>query len=169
MRFPKTVFMDRTFKLVERLKNPPKWIKYNFASDGTKAYFNGHLPPPGKSDDPYNIKTSLPDRYKDLANPDLLKATVEGVMSELKMSFRNVQPGDNLDKIFEDLFKTYDGFSMRTFLASKGYPPVVIDLMETFDKSTGWYDRALVETICESLAFESTGSQPGELDWRCFE
>lgn len=170
MRFPKTLFMERIFDLVGRLKNPPKWIPYIWESDNTQNYFNARLLSQSPWVDPYNMKASLPEEYKYLSNPTRLQSFTENVMVELKSSFKNVQPGDNLDQLFKDLFQQYDGYSMRTYLAGvKGYPQVVIDLMETFDKGTGWYDRSLVESICESLSFQGTGRDQTDLSWFCFE
>jgi len=46
----------------------------------------------------------------------------------------------------------------------------VINWLELFDKSTGWYDRAFTETVLESLAFGSVPGLPLDpIDWKCFE
>jgi hypothetical protein len=46
----------------------------------------------------------------------------------------------------------------------------IINWCETFDKSTGWYDRALTEQVSEALAFAKAGSQTiGDVEWKCFE
>lgn len=46
--------------------------------------------------------------------------------------------------------------------------PQDITWCETLDKSTGWYDRALTETVIENLAFQWPGSSPVNT-WFCFD
>ena len=41
----------------------------------------------------------------------------------------------------------------------------VINWLETFDKSTGWYDRGLTETVLEAIAFAQVGDS--SIDWKC--
>jgi NAD(P)-binding Rossmann-like domain len=43
----------------------------------------------------------------------------------------------------------------------------VVNWLETFDKSTGWYDRGLTETVLEAIAFGQAGD--GTVDWKCIE
>ena len=43
----------------------------------------------------------------------------------------------------------------------------VINWLETFDKSTGWYDRGLTETVLEAIAFGQAGDVT--VDWKCIE
>ena len=43
----------------------------------------------------------------------------------------------------------------------------VVNWIETFDKSTGWYDRGLTETVLEAIAFGQAGD--GVIDWKCIE
>ena len=43
----------------------------------------------------------------------------------------------------------------------------VVNWLETFDKSTGWYDRGLTETVLEAIAFGQTGG--ATVNWTCIE
>jgi hypothetical protein len=43
----------------------------------------------------------------------------------------------------------------------------VVNWLETFDKSSGWYDRGLTETVLEAIAFGQAGD--GVVDWKCIE
>ena len=43
----------------------------------------------------------------------------------------------------------------------------VVNWLETFDKSTGWYDRGLTETVLEAIAFGQ--ADDGTVDWKCIE
>jgi len=72
-----------------------------------------------------------------------------------------------------------DDYSTRAYLSFKYIPSAtfglgpehlstqVINWLETFDKSTGWYDRALTETVLEAIAFGEAGE--GQIDWKCIE
>lgn len=42
----------------------------------------------------------------------------------------------------------------------------VVNWLETFDKSTGWYDRAFTERVLEFIAYGQTGDA---VDWKCIE
>jgi hypothetical protein len=175
MRFPKTPFMWRTFHLLEdvlptKLKNQPKDVpqifKYFFdVEDGKSSWhcYNGYrlndkeFRKNAELVDPFHIdegdsRDYIPGPWKYLLNPVKLAAELEGIMSSLVSNFK--EDGSNLQEALHELIQSYDQFSMRSYLASKGYPTPVINLLETFDKSTGWYDRGLVETVCEYLAFQ---------------
>ena len=43
----------------------------------------------------------------------------------------------------------------------------VVNWLETFDKSTGWYDRGLTETVSETIAFGQAGD--GVVNWTCIK
>jgi hypothetical protein len=46
-------------------------------------------------------------------------------------------------------------------------PGDVINWLETFDKSTGWYDRSLSETVLEAIAFGWQPNSTRPTDWFC--
>ncbi|EUC58754.1 L-amino acid oxidase, partial [Rhizoctonia solani AG-3 Rhs1AP] len=55
-------------------------------------------------------------------------------------------------------------------LPAEPLPNDVVNWCETFDKSTGWYDRALSETVLESIAFGwQPGPDPPPVDWFCID
>jgi hypothetical protein len=180
MRFPDTPFMKRTFQLAEKVN--VKQIPYYFQADHTFKFFNGvHVPrlpgePPLDENDPYNINTTTefnrqsyipsPDFQKFL-NPEVIADFLGDLMMEFKEDFRT-HSGDYKEAMRLTIAK-YDKYTMRSYLSEVvKLPAAVINVMETFDKSTGWFDRALVETIVEDLAFNWL-SKATDLDWVCFE
>ncbi|KAF8147675.1 flavin-containing amine oxidoreductase-domain containing protein [Crassisporium funariophilum] len=78
-----------------------------------------------------------------------------------------------------NLMMRNDVYSTRAYMcfkyipsASFGLPPDhlstrVVNWCETFDKSTGWYDRALTETVLEAIAFGEAGDK--DVDWKCLD
>jgi monoamine oxidase len=81
-----------------------------------------------------------------------------------------------------DVMKENDAYSLRAYMSFKYIPSVnlelppmhltnnVINWCETFDNSTGSYDRGLTETVLESLAFAKSGSEIiGDVEWKCFK
>lgn len=171
MRFPDTKFMKRTFKLADmpEIKKQAPIIPYNFSSPNTVHYFNGRTAAQDTPDpDPYDIAPSgyIPPQFEYLLNPKAMSDTLASIYAPLKAPF----DGPNIAQAMQHLFKEYDQYSMRTYLNGKlGFPSSVVNLMETFDKSTGWYDRGLVESVCESLAFQGTGSSSDGINYYCFE
>jgi hypothetical protein len=179
MRFPKTPFMKRTFDLVDLInKEKPgrlKWIPYIFQSKETFMYFNGvqlKSDPVQEPDDPFQInrnKPYIPPNYTYLLKPTNLRKELATIMQELKKDFVGAETEAEIDAAMAKLIRDHDKDSMRSYLTEfKKYPSEVIDLLETFDKSTGWYDRGLVETVCESLAFQWTNDQSLP-DYYCLE
>ena len=78
--------------------------------------------------------------------------------------------------------RKFDLHSTRSYMAlqytpsnninipKKPLPNDVINWCETFDKSTGWYDRALSETVLEAVAFGwHPGPHPPRTQWFCVE
>ncbi|KAG9124881.1 hypothetical protein FRC07_009897 [Ceratobasidium sp. 392] len=76
----------------------------------------------------------------------------------------------------------YDLYSTRAYmqlaykpnaslnLPDKSLPTDVVNWCETFDKSTGWYDRALSETVLEAVAFGwHPGPNPPKTQWFCID
>nr|QAA96039.1 L-amino acid oxidase 4 [synthetic construct] len=77
------------------------------------------------------------------------------------------------DMMKNDAYSTRSYFSFKYLpspsfgLPSEHFSTRVINWLETFDKSTGWYDRGLTETVLEAIAFGEVGD--GEVDWRCID
>jgi hypothetical protein len=183
MRFPDTPFMKRTFDLAEKLQDRGvKLIPYKFEADNTFKFFNGvHVPrlpgePPLNPADPYNINVTttynpnsyVPPSFDRFLVPEEITRYLEGVLARLKTFFIHDR-SHNFNHDMQRTIQVFDKYTMRTYLSEiEKLPPSVINLFETFDKSTGWYDRALTETICEDLAFNWLSSA-SDLCWKCFE
>lgn len=168
MRFPDSPFMKRTFDLVNRqppiLTSPPEMIPYIFEAPNTYLYFNGvqtanvsTLPP-----NPFDISPSyVPASVLAAGQP---AAIIDAALDEPRQLFVTNKIQDAMTQLYE----TYDQYSMRSWLESRGLSSSAINYCETLDKSTGWYDRALTETVLESLAFNWPGPGPA-IQWKCFE
>jgi len=73
---------------------------------------------------------------------------------------------DNFPEGWKKLLE-YDWASTRSYLTQEAkYPQSVAHWMETRDAGTGGFDRALAESILESLEFDDPTK---EVDWHCFE
>jgi hypothetical protein len=78
-----------------------------------------------------------------------------------------------------DKMLSVDAHSTRSYMTFAYMPSPSLNLpedhlstgvtswLETFDKSTGWYDRSFTETVLESIAFGQAGD--GTVDWKCIE
>lgn len=55
-------------------------------------------------------------------------------------------------------------------MVEKRIPSSVIKWCETMDRSTGFYDRGLTETVLESVAFDWPEKEKSkEIEWKCIE
>jgi hypothetical protein len=175
MRFPDSPFMKRTFDLVNPsrqppiLTPPPTMIPYSFWAPNTYLYFNGvqtsNVPSQTQLPaNPFDISTLyVPKEVLEQGQP---KTTIDTALSAPRSLF--VTQNVNIQEAMAQLYKGYDQYSMRTWLENQGLSSSAINYCETLDKSTGWYDRALTETVLESLAFEWPGGGPS-IKWYCFE
>lgn len=195
MRFPKIASMGRVFHLFDyeplnrdglNLKSRLKKFYFAGASNNnTRLSYNGvtirqnDIPGP----DPFHSSSLLNGED---ASPYLAagaKAIVDDVIGRfahglLKDVERNTHDG------FDELMR-YDNYSTRSYMAvayrpsahlnlpDEPLPADVINWLETFDKSTGWYDRALSETVLEAVAFgwnpTATISPMEMTEWYCIE
>lgn len=176
MRFPNTPFMWRTYDLAETLKL--KWIDYIMETNNTFYYFNGHRVQASElapSVDPFKVNSGAIPNYVDsqfVASNEPSTFIKEVVVGPIIAPF--AAPNVDIEQAMTDMYQKYDKYSMRSYLFQ--LPKTVISsadvhYMETLDKSTGWYDRALTETAIESLAFDWPGTPTPEFDgkWHCFE
>lgn len=175
MRFPDTPYMKRTFELArEKLSSSPriKLIPYHLSCKNTWRFFNGKrlsnadwenrdLP------DPFNIGSYISDAYAEFRNPAKAMDQVAIHMNGITTACGIAADGKGLELGLQKLISRYDQHTMRTYLQQQGLPSEVINVLETFDTSTGGYDHALVETVCESLAFSWVGNTSPE--YFCFE
>ncbi|KAI0341013.1 FAD/NAD(P)-binding domain-containing protein [Trametopsis cervina] len=183
MRFPDTPFMRRTFNLVRWLndeeKDSVKLIKYHMSeSAGEKTYkfYNnvhhprtipGELPP--DPEDPYKISTYVPEKFAWARNPDSVKSQMQIIMSDLRRGL--LDDGSNLEEFIKQLIEQYDQYTMRSYLQLKlGFPSSVVTVIETLKSSTGAYDRGLVQSVLEDLAFQwRTEDTATAVEWFCFD
>ncbi|KZT21397.1 FAD/NAD(P)-binding domain-containing protein [Neolentinus lepideus HHB14362 ss-1] len=167
MRFPDTPYMRRTFDLVrDRLSLSSKLIPYKFHADNNLMYFNHrryqpYPPPSSPPADPFGARGYVPDKYLSPENP---AAIVDKVLEPWRKPFEV-----NIETALQNLY-TQDKYTMRSHMSLKcdpPYPSSVINWCETMDESTKAYDRAFVETVLDSVAFQFPGKK--EYLWYCFD
>lgn len=175
MRFPNTPFMWRTYDLAKRLNM--KWLDYIMDNDSTFYFFNGNrINAKQLSEvDPFGVnKGAVPDyidsQFVASNQPSTFISTV--VVGPIIAPF--AEPDVDIEKAMGDMYQKYDKYSMRSYLfqlPNYNISSADVHYMETLDKSTGWYDRALTETAIETLAFDWPGLPTPEFDgkWHCFE
>ena len=194
MRFPKIDAMRRVFKL---FSYPPLNTggKFDLESRLQPFYFKGARN--NNTFYSYNEETIVQnaltpqDTFKareviqDTTNAELYitagtKAIVDDVIDPFATRLlEDLKTGGNEGW---EYMKKFDKHSTRSYMAleykptgslglpDKPLPTDVINWCETFDKSTGWYDRALSETVLEAVAFGwSPGRNPPPTPWFCIE
>lgn len=151
MRYPDTPFMKRTFDLMKNRGLNIRLIDYIFTAPNTFHYYP--FSPKGYVDDKYLVEGA--------------ETIVKDMLTPLKAPFKE-RPIDEAIKILMEV----DVHSTRSYMAlalKPPYPSSAIHWCETMDKSTGWYDRALTETVLESLAFQWTKDDSKDVVWKCIE
>ncbi|KAF8596137.1 amine oxidase [Ceratobasidium sp. AG-I] len=176
MRFPKISSMERVFKLFEY---PP----LNTGDIALKAklkpfYFIG-----GGNNNTYFSYNGVTIRQNAMPAQDPFKAD-QAITDDIISPFAT--------RLLDDLknggsdgwkyMKEFDLHSTRSYMALRYTPSLdlnipknplpndVINWCETFDKSTGWYDRALSETVLEAVAFGwHPGPHPPRTQWFCVD
>ncbi|KAG1811842.1 flavin-containing amine oxidoreductase-domain containing protein [Suillus subaureus] len=132
------------------------------------------------------------ERYQvsDTSHPPDFRAREMGVESEYvavgveKIVDDVVEPFSRMliNDLEKQVHKGMTAYSLRAYMSFKYIPSVslelppmhlatsVINWCETFDNSTGSYDRGLTEAVLESLAFAKAGSEIiGDVEWKCFK
>ncbi|KAF6745152.1 hypothetical protein DFP72DRAFT_1077748 [Ephemerocybe angulata] len=166
----------RLKQLFDYLKLP--LFDYIYKNDTGLMYFNEVHSTIGDTEQRFRAKElNVPDPYiaagVDVLCKDFIDPLAELLLSDMENG------GDSGWKILKG---QYDRYSTRSYLQfgyvpsedlqtkygipGTGLPTSVINWMETFDKSSGWYDRALLETVLEALAFGAVGPTP---DWHCIK
>ncbi|THU91424.1 FAD/NAD(P)-binding domain-containing protein, partial [Dendrothele bispora CBS 962.96] len=183
MRFPETPMMKRTFHLFELLKNKNKisQIEYKFRSPNSTLLYNTILKQNGAPLEPtvwnYPFPEKLPEKYQRKTVPELVNYVVDPFVKALA---KDIQTGGSEGW---KMMMNYDKYSTRAYMLLEPtdpsldpegllpYPSYLIDFLETFDKSTGWYDNAFTETVLEQMAFAWPLSTPGSEDikWWCLD
>ncbi|KAH7322242.1 hypothetical protein B0J17DRAFT_772804 [Rhizoctonia solani] len=168
MRFPKTDLMKPTFDLFDELNLTQSLLEYKISVDENVKAFNlerhtvGSLKVTTYADDPFKVGVSnggtVPDHYA-RQNPGNLLHDAIGHLINLLVT-------DRAAGIAE--LKRLDFHTTRSYLREeKGYPPSLIDYIETMSFGTGWFDRALAETVFEELCFQYDQENPTDLKWYC--
>lgn len=151
-------------------------LKYIPKTDQGRRYYNGVNARFCNKEETFRAKElNVPNPYI-LAGVDALTTDyIERLTRPLLQDMEN----DTVDG-WKDFKNLYDRHSTRSYLQfvhvpcqelqvqfgvpATGLPTAVINWMETFDTSTGAYDRALTETVLEAIAFGVVGDNP---EWRC--
>ena len=155
MRYPDTAFMKRTFDLVRKrdLKDV-KLIPYIMEMDkpqppNTFLFYNNarvNNRDSSVTGDPFGVRSYVTD--PDLTTPQGVSKKVKKVLQPFRNLFRPRLPGQdpNIEASMKTLFEQTNKFSMRSYmLIELKMDPKDVNLCETFDKPTGWYDRALTQ------------------------
>lgn len=168
--------MQRLGQLFNYLGMQNQLIPYYFESDKQPGfmYFNGILARIGEGRPNFDAPALG-------INSTLIGIGVNAVVNDAIGPFARVLSDDvknNTTTGWETMMKN-DAYSTRAYLSFKYIPSAsfglepehlttrVINWLETFDKSTGWYDRALTETVLEAIAFGEVGD--GQVHWKCIE
>ena len=133
MRFPDTPFMKRTLDLIEKRSLGVKKIPYIFTSQNERRFY------------PYETGSYVPQVYTDIGAETILS----NVLGPFRAPF--AQNPLQIEQALHDLF-AFDHLTTRTLML-QSYPSSVVEWCETKEDSTGAYDRALTETVLDSVAF----------------
>ncbi|CAE6367727.1 unnamed protein product [Rhizoctonia solani] len=172
MRFPNTPIMEKTFKLFETLELNGHLLDYHISNETNWLVYNGRRitrhdlaeNPHIWAQDPFGVSVSnggtVPDEYAKQDPVKILREVLQPLITKV------VQ---DPDKGLDDLIDNYDHYSTRSYLASKSFPPAVISWIETATVGTGWFDRALIETVLEEIAFSYNQTSTAALSWKCVD
>ncbi|OAX41858.1 hypothetical protein K503DRAFT_436190 [Rhizopogon vinicolor AM-OR11-026] len=155
---------------------------YQARTGGTFKYFNSErYQVPLENPDPPNFRAREMGVESEYITAGVDNIAADIVIPFARMIMEDVGLDTNMGKGW-DLMMQNDAYSLRAYMSFKYIPSVdlklppshlntnTINWCETFDKSTGWYDRALTEQVLEALAFARVGSSTfGEIEWKCFD
>ncbi|KAF9466955.1 hypothetical protein BDZ94DRAFT_1305819 [Collybia nuda] len=190
MRFPKISSMARVFKLfaypplnTDGLALSGKLKPFRFEDDNAFDSYNGVTVRQGEKP---NAETFKADQVIEDADAALyIKAGPENIVNDVIAPFA-IRLLDDLKNGGSEgwkCMKSFDQYSTRAYMSLKykpsknlgiplkPLPTDVVNWLETFDKSTGWYDRALSETVLEAIAFgwRPVGSNLPKTEWSCID
>lgn len=152
---------------------------YKAKAGGSFLYFNSER---------YQVSdTSKPPDFRARemgVESEYVAVGVENIVDDVVEPFARMLINDLEKQVHKgwDVMKENDAYSLRAYMSFKYIPSVslklppmhlatnVINWCETFDNSTGSYDRGLTEAVLESLAFATAGSEIiGDVEWKCFK
>lgn len=164
MRFPDTPIMGPLFDLFREISLPLGDYRFKDERGNSVLLYNDinkqRIDGPVKPND-FQI-TGVTSKWGDLGWQKNVSNVVDPFANALVKDFQN-----NTKDGWKLMMK-YDMYSMKAYMTGNRsdtacyldreklmpYPIEVVNWCETFDKSTGWYDRGLTETVLESLAFQ---------------
>ncbi|KAG1873094.1 flavin-containing amine oxidoreductase-domain containing protein [Suillus subluteus] len=171
-------------KLNKGLSKPPlssQLIDYHFTSkrQGHFLYFNNQRHQVSQTSRPPDF------RAREMGvDSQYIAAGVENIVQDVIRPFakgliKDLEQNDHSG--WRNIMK-HNAYSLRLFMSLKYTPSAslqiprthlstnVIHWCETFDDSTGAYDRGLTEAVFQALALASVESQTlGGVEWKCFE
>ncbi|KAI9660582.1 MAG: hypothetical protein M1821_009934 [Bathelium mastoideum] len=147
MRIPQIQTMQSTFNMIDWLIKPEQGQTVTKTSYTYKA---------GEEPTMYYYSSSSPDNSK-----------FDNFMQNLLISKDFLDQKGQPTKDFDTAFWNYinssdapDNYSTRSFLLAHGWTFEDIQTAETLDTSTGIFDQAFMETICDWYDFHLAASQP---------
>lgn len=166
MRFPETPIMEPLFRLFRKINLPLGQYQFQDKHGNSTLYYNGINQRRVDASDTASAWeiTSVPSPWGEIG----WKANVSNVVEPFAKKLIEDYTKTDSKKGWELMMK-YDRYSMKAYMAGNRsdtdpeqldkrglmpYPMDVVNWCETFDKSSGWYDRALSETVLEDLAFQ---------------
>jgi len=167
--------MQRVGHLFKYVGLQSKLIPYYYASNKSPGfqYFNGIRTRIGETND-FDAPALGIDRSYITAGPskivhDVVNPFAQALYDDLKQ--HTTTGWDNMLAADAHSTRSYMSFAYTPSpdlgIPSGHLPTKVVNWLETFDKSTGWYDRGLTETVLEAIAFGQAGD--GVIDWKCIE
>ncbi|KAG8793838.1 hypothetical protein FRC12_001468 [Ceratobasidium sp. 428] len=174
MRFPDTPLMHRTFDLFRKLGIP--LMKYSISRDENFMVYNDIRKRKSELasasawlDDPFKIFGTLPKPWVEKNPSTLLHDAIQPYVDRLVRA-QNIGDTDERERELKKILDEIDCYSTRSYLRIKmGYPPEIINWIETMTFGTAWFDRACIETVMEHMAFQYDKPTPTKLDWYCVE
>ena len=167
--------MQRLGWLFKYLGMQDKLIDYFYSSDKSPGfqYFNGIRVRIGEQSDFDAPALGINQSY--------ITAGTSAIVDDVVNPFAQALFDDLRDKTTTGWEKmmSVDAHSTRSYMTFAYTPNVslgipeqslatgVVNWLETFDKSTGWYDRSFTETVLEAIAFGQAGD--AVIDWKCIK
>ncbi|KAL0567483.1 hypothetical protein V5O48_014508 [Marasmius crinis-equi] len=181
MRIPKSEFHTITFNLIDYLNENAgsqdkdrkiDLIPYVLTTTGNQLLVNGNSNTSTTTGSdvagdttPSSVNWNVPDEYKNTPARDLMGTAIGEYRKRLADSIAEGQ----FEKVFREIISEVDNISFRYFLqhppanaTRKGYPPSVIDFMETVLSQTNQYMLSVPELLMQNLDF-------GESEWKTID
>jgi len=200
MRFPQIPAMKRVFHLFEyphfnkedsKDKLSARLVPYIFATDDALMDFNGEKCTRKEAKDAQTQGKDIFLSTKVIADTNsspYVKVGTDEITKDVIYHFALGIYNDirNNTKTGWKMLNQFDSHSTRSYMTNvyrpspklnlpdKPLPTDVVNWCETFDKSSGWYDRSLSETVLEAIAFgwqpdPPPGQKPIPTDWKCLK